>query len=121
MASLIPKPLSPQAHRRFDLVALPGLVALALLMSRRDRQAGALMLMVAAGEGTAMLTTDYPPPAVLPWLSFRQHIGVANIHSAFIAAVALLVPGVRHRRAVLALAAVPLVLNALSEVRDGPA
>lgn len=120
MAGRIPKPLSPQAHRRFDTFALPGLLLLAAWMSRRDRPAAALMLMVAAGEGTAMLTTDYPPPVVLPWMSFRQHVSAANAHGAFIAALALLVPGVqrRHRPVLLGLAAVPLTLNALSRVPD---
>lgn len=118
MAGFIPKLLSPQAHRRFDLLALPGIIVLAGLMSRRDRTTAALMLMVAAGEGTALLTTDYPPPAFLRWMSFRQHVRAANTHGAFIAALALLVPGVqaRHRPVLLGLAAVPLVLNALSDM-----
>ena len=47
MATLVPKVLSPQAHRRFDLFALPGVVAGAVWMSRRDRAAAAVMLMVA--------------------------------------------------------------------------
>lgn len=117
----VPKPLSPQAHRRFDLLALPGIVASALWMSRRDRPAAALMLSVAAVEGTALLTTDYPPPAFLPWMDFGQHVRTANLHGGLIAALALLVPGVqpRHRPLLLGLAAVPLVLNALSDTRGG--
>ncbi len=127
MAALVPKVLSPRAHRRFDLFALPSLVAAAVWMARRDRAAAALMLMTAAGEGTALLTTDYPPPALGAWMSFGQHLRVANVHAAFIAAVGLLVPGVqrRHRPVIVGLAAVPLVLNALSdtglrEPRPGP-
>ena len=120
MAALVPKPLSPQAHRRFDLfVALPGALAGAAWMARRDRTAAALMLMTAAGEGTALLTTDYPPPVLASWMSLRQHVRVGNVHAAFIAALALLVPGVRprHRPVLLGLAAVPLVLNALTDTR----
>jgi hypothetical protein len=120
MAAPVPKVLSPQAHRRFDLLALPGILAAAAWMSRRDRPAAALMLMVAAGEGTAMLTTDYPPPVLARWMGFRQHVQAANAHGAFIAALALLVPGVqpRHRPLLLGLAAVPWVLNALSDTRE---
>jgi hypothetical protein len=112
----VPKPLSPQAHRRFDTLAAPGLLAAAALMARRDPPAAALMAMVAAGEGTAMLFTDYPPPVLSRWLSFRQHIAVANLHAGFIAALALFTPGVqwRHRPMLLGLASVPLLLNALS-------
>ncbi len=121
MAALVPKVLSPQAHRRFDLLALPGIIAAAAWMSRRDRPAAALMLMVAAGEGTAMLTTDYPPPVLARWMGLRQHVRAANAHGAFIAALALLVPGVqpRHRPVLLGLAAVPWMLNALSDTRRG--
>ena len=121
MAAPVPKVLSPQAHRRFDLLALPGILAAAAWMSRRDRPAAALMLMVAAGEGTAMLTTDYPPPVLGRWMGFRQHVRAANLHGAFIAALALLVPGVqaRHRPVLLGLAVVPWVLNALSDTRKG--
>ena len=52
-------------------------------------------------------------------MSYRQHVRAANVHGAFIAALALLVPGIRprHRPVLLGLAAVPLVLNALSDTR----
>jgi hypothetical protein len=54
--------LSPQAHRRIDLVALPCVIASVVWMSRRDSRAAALMLMIAAGEGAALLTTDSTRP-----------------------------------------------------------
>lgn len=117
MPALVPKPLSPQGHRRFDLlVAFPGALAGAALMARRDRAAAALMLMTAAGEGTMLFTTNYPPPVLGGWLTLGQHIRVANLHAGFIAALGLLVPGVqrRHRPVLLAMAAAPLVLNALT-------
>jgi len=48
-------------HRRIDLVAFPSVIASVVWMSRRNRRAAALMSMIAAGEGAALLTTDYPP------------------------------------------------------------
>jgi hypothetical protein len=57
----LPRVISPQMHRRIDLVALPGVIASVVWMSRRDSRAAALMSMIAAGEGAALLTTDYPP------------------------------------------------------------
>lgn len=113
------KPLSPAGHRRVDTIALPGLLALAGLTALLgDRRTAALMGVVAAGEGAAMLTTAYPPRVAAGWLSFRQHVAVANLHGLFIAGLALLVPGVprRGRLALLALALVPWTLNALSRV-----
>ncbi len=116
MAALVPKVLSPQAHRRFDLLALPSVVASAFWMSRRDRPAAALLFMVAAGEGTALLTTDYPPRVFAPWMSFRQHVRAANAHGGFIAALALLVPGIQPF--LLGLTAALWTLNALSDTRE---
>jgi hypothetical protein len=79
------------------------------------------MLGIGAMEGTALLTTDYPPPALLPWMDFGQHVRFANLYGGLIAALALLVPDVRprHRPLLLGVAAVPLVLNALSDTREG--
>ena len=121
MAAVVPKLFSPQAHRRFDLFALPGVLATAFWMSRRDRPAAALLFMIAAGEGTALLTTNYPPRVLAPWMSFRQHVRAANAHGGFIAALALLVPGIqpRHRPALLGLAAALWTLNVLSDTREG--
>ena len=50
-------------------------------MARVDRRAAAVILATAAVEGTAYLTTDYPP-AVLPLMSFRTHNRVATAHGA---------------------------------------
>jgi hypothetical protein len=115
----LPRILSPQMHRRIDLVALPSVIASVLWMSRRDSRAAALMSVIAAGEGAALLTTDYPP-GFLRWMNFRDHIWAAILHGILAASLALLVPGIprRDRRVMLALASMPIVLSALSDTRE---
>jgi NhaP-type Na+/H+ or K+/H+ antiporter len=112
-----PRVLSPQMHRRIDLVALPSVIASVLWMSRRNRRAAALMS--AAGEGAALLTTDYPP-GLLRWMSFRDHIWAATLHGILAASLALLVPDIppQDRRVMLALASMPIVLSALSDTQE---
>ncbi len=78
MATGITAAIPPQAHRRIDQFTSPGLLAAATVMSRVDRRA-AVILAMAAGEGTAYLNTD-DPPAVLPLMSFRTHNRVATDH-----------------------------------------
>src|ERR687897_1316586 len=114
----LPRVLSPQMHRRVDLLALPGVIAAGAWMSRRNSRVAALMSMIAAGEGAALLTTDYPP-GFLRWMSFRDHIWAATLHGILAASLALLVPGIppRDRRVLLALASMPIVLSALSDMR----
>jgi hypothetical protein len=114
-----PRVISPHLHRRIDLVALPSVIASILWMSRRNSRAAALMSMIAAGEGAALLTTDYPP-GFLRWMSFRDHIWAATLHGILAASLALLVPGIprRDRRVLLALASMPIVLSALSDTRE---
>ena len=115
----LPRVLSPQMHRRIDLVALPSVIASVLWMSRRNSRAAALMCMIAAGEGAALLTTDYPP-GILRWMSFRDHVWAATLHGMLAASLALLVPGIppRDRRILLALASMPIVLSALRDTRE---
>ncbi len=115
----LPRVLSPQMHRRVDLVALPGVIASVGLMSRRDSRAAALTSMIAAGEGAALLTSDYPP-GFLRWMSFRDHIWAATLHGIRAASMALLVPGIpqRDRRVLLGLASMPIVLSALSDTQE---
>ena len=115
----LPRILSPQMHRRVDLVALPSVVASVVWMSRRNGRVAALMSMIAAGEGAALLTTDYPP-GILRWMTFRDHVWAATLHGILAASLALLVPGIppRDRRALLALASMPIVLSALSDTRE---
>ena len=103
----LPRVLSPQMHRRIDLVALPSVIASVVWMSRRDSRAAAL------------LTTDYPP-GFLRWMSFRDHVWAATLHGILAASLALQVPGIpqRDRRVLLALASMPIVLSALSDTRE---
>ena len=115
----LPRVFSPQMHRRIDLLAFPSVIASVLWMSRRNTRVAALMSMIAAGEGVALLTTDYPP-GLLRWMSFRDHIWAATLHGILAASLGLLVPGipVRDRRVLLALASMPIVLSALSDTRE---
>ena len=115
----LPRVFSPQMHRRVDLVALPGVIASVVWMSRRNSRAAALMSMIAAGEGAALLTTDYPP-GFPRWMSLRDHIWAATLHGILAASLGVLVPGIpaRDRRVLLALASMPIVLSALSDTRE---
>ena len=114
-----PRALSPQMHRRIDLLALPSVISWVVWMSRRNRRVAALMSMIAAGEAVALVTTDYPP-GLLRWMSFRDHIWAATLHGILAASMALLVPGIpqRDRRVLLALASMPILLSALSDTRE---
>ena len=85
----LPRILSPQMHRRVDLVAFPSVIAWVVWMSRRNSRIAALMSMIAAGEGAALLTTDYPP-GFLRWMSFRDHVRAATLHGILAASLALL-------------------------------
>ena|SRR3712207_1474508 len=115
----LPRVLSPQMHRRIDLVALPSVIGSVVWTSRRDNRAAVLMSMSAAGEGAALLTTHYPP-GFLRLMSFRDHVWAATLHGILAASLALLVPGIlqRDRRVLLALASMPLVLSVLSDTRE---
>ena len=114
----LPRVFSAQMHRRIDLVAFPSVIASVVWTSRRNRRVAALMSMIAAGEGAALLTTDYPP-GFLRWMSFRDHVWAATLHGLLAASLGLLVPGIppRDRRVILALASMPIVLSALSDTR----
>jgi hypothetical protein len=119
MATGITAVVSPQTHRRIDQLTFPGLLAAAAVMARHDRRAAAIILLTAAVEGVAHLTTDYPP-AILPWMSFRTHNRIATAHGAAIIALALMAPGIsrRGRRALCTLGAMPITLAAMSDTRE---
>src|SRR5688572_7229794 len=88
-------------------------------MTRVDRKAAAVTLATAAVEGTAYLTTDYPP-AILPLMSFRTHNRVAAAHGALLIALGLLMPGLsrRGRVALCTLGVMPITLAAMSDTRE---
>ena len=115
----LPRVFSAQMHRRIDLVAFPSVIASVVWMSRRNTRVAAMMSMIAAGEGAALLTTDYPP-GLLRWMSFRDHVWAATLHGLLAASLGLLVPGIppRDRRVMLALASMLIVLSALSDTRE---
>ncbi len=119
MANLVPNLVSPQAHRRIDLLTFPVLIGLTAWLARRNPPAASLVALTAATEAATFLTTDFPP-GVLPWMSFRDHVRVGLIMPAGVAALAFLFKDIRpaDRRIVLAMLAVPLALNALSD--DSP-
>ena len=118
MAWLFQTVISPRSHRRFDSVALAGLIGLTARMSRRSRPAASLVALTAAIEGVTFLT-DFPP-GFLPRMSLRDHIRVGLTAPVLVAAPAFLSRDVtpRERRLILALLAVPMVWNAPSDDRD---
>ena len=120
MATGITAAISPQAHRRIDQLTFPGLLAAAAGMARVDRRAAAVILATAAVEGTAYLTTDYPP-AVLPLMSFQTHNRIAAAHGALVIALGLLMPGLsrRGRLALCTLGTMPITLATLSDTGRG--
>jgi hypothetical protein len=120
MATGIIPLISPQTHRRIDQITFPGLLAAAALMARRDRGAGALILMTAVVEDAAHLTTDYPP-VILRLMSFRTHNRIATAHGALVIGLGLDLPGLSRRggMALCALGSMPIALAAMSDTR-GP-
>lgn len=108
--------VSPQAHRRFDSAALPGMLVLtAWAARRRSRQAAALLSLTTAIETVTFVMTDFPP-GIFPAITFRDHTRVGLAGTAFIGVLCFLLedlpPG--DRRLVLATLAVPAVVNAVS-------
>ena len=120
MATGITSLISPRAHRRIDQFTFPGLLAAAAAMARVDRRAAAAILATAVVEGTAYLTTDYPP-AVLPLMSFRhpQPGGRSPRGARHRARSHAAGPLAAGRLALCTLGTMPITLAALSDTR-GP-
>jgi hypothetical protein len=114
--------VSRKQHRTIDQLTFPGLLAAAAWISRWDKRAAAVTLATAAVEGTAYLTTDYPP-AVLPLLSYRTHNRWAATHGALVITLALTMPGLtrRGRLALCVLGSAPISLALLSDMRGSEA
>ncbi len=110
---------SPQTHRRVDTLVFPTMIALAMWIFRRNSRAAALIAADATIQGSALLTTNYPP-AFIPVMNLRSHLRFANLHAACSAALVLLIPGIppRDRCILLGLSMAPLLLNAASRVGD---
>jgi len=113
--------LSPQAHRRIDLLTFPALVAAAALLARRDRRAAGVVLATAAVEGIATATTNYPPPVLGDAISFRAHNRWAASHGVFVAALAAWMPGLTPfgRRALGVLSVMPVTMALISDTSAG--
>jgi hypothetical protein len=106
--------LSPHAHRRFDSVALPGMLVLtAWTARRRSRPAAALMSLTTAVEAMTFVLTDFPP-GILPAITFRDHTRIGLLGTAFIGALSFLIEDLPadDRRLILGTLTVPAVVNA---------
>lgn len=113
--------MSPQAHRRIDLLTFPALVAAAAVLARRDRRAAGVVLATAAVEGLATATTNYPPPVLGGVLSFRAHNAWAASHGLLVAALAAWLPGLTPlgRRALAVLSVMPVTMALVSDSSAG--
>jgi hypothetical protein len=110
--------ISPQAHRRIDLLTFPALLAAAAMLARRDRRAADVVLATAAVEGVATLTTNYPPPVAAGVISFRTHNVWAAAHGLLVAVLSARLPGLTPlgRRALGVLAVMPITMALLSDL-----
>jgi hypothetical protein len=113
--------VSPQAHRRIDLLTFPALVIAAAVLARRDRRAAGVVLATAAVEGLATATTNYPPPVLGGAIGFRAHNRWAASHGLLVAALAACLPGLTPlgRRALAVLSVMPVTLALLSDTSAG--
>src|SRR3954464_7425832 len=113
--------ISPQAHRRIDLLTFPALVAAAAILSRRDRRAAAVVLATAAVEGLATATTNYPPPVLAGVISFGTHNAWAAGHGLLVAALAAKLPRLTPfgRRALAVLSVMPVTMAMVSDTSVG--
>ncbi|TGD79870.1 hypothetical protein [Hymenobacter wooponensis] len=111
-----PQPISPKAHAYFDAWAFPAILGLAAWMWRHNRKAAALIAANGLLEGTTAALTNFPPPGPFPVFSFRTHIRIGLVGAPVFLAVSSLVPGIpwRHRRVVLGLGLLPILINGLS-------
>ena len=115
------KLISPQAHRRIDLLTFPALLGAAAVLAGRDRRAAGVVLATAAVEGIATATTNYPPPVFGELLSFRAHNAWAASHGVLVALLAAGLPGLTPlgRRALGVLSLMPILMALLSDNSAG--
>ena len=113
--------VSPQLHRRIDLLTFPALVIAAAVLTRRDRRAAGVVLATAAVEGLATAVTNYPPPVAAGVISFRAHNRWAASHGVLVAVLAAWLPGLTTlgRRALAVLSVMPITMALLSDESAG--
>src|SRR4051794_29783377 len=109
--------ISPQAHRRIDLLTFPALLTAAAALARRDRRAAGVVLATAVVEALATATTNYPPPVLAGTIGFRTHNRWAASHGVLVAALAAWLPGLTPfgRRALAVLSVMPVTLALFSD------
>jgi hypothetical protein len=111
-----PHPISPRGHAVADALAFVGMAVLVRQLARKSRPTAAVMAVNLATESAVALSTNYPPPALLPVIRFDDHIRIGIAYAPLSLGMALLVPGIpRRQRLLLGLfPLVPFLLNALS-------
>ena len=114
--SPFPKLISPQAHALFDALAFPVMLPIVRHLAKRSPRAALIMSLNVGVEGGVSFFTNYPP-AVVPLISFQNHIRTGIVFAPLSMGLALLVPGIPKRERVLLTLAplIPFLLNSLSK------
>ena len=114
--SHFPKVVSPVAHARFDALAFPTMLPLVIYLAKQNPRAGSIMGLNLAVEGGISFFTNYPP-AIVPLISFRNHIRIGMVFAPLSMALALLMPGISKRQRLLLslMPIVPFMLNGISK------
>ncbi|MCV7154287.1 hypothetical protein [Mycolicibacterium pyrenivorans] len=125
MTFRVPRPISPQVHRNFDLIALPATFGLAYRMRHRNTTLATVVLINALIEGATQLTTDYTegvrPRGSHRWISLRDHLRITALTGSYIAGLAATLEGLRpHDRRFLLATAVSAPLLAMLTQADPP-
>ena len=111
-----PHPISPRGHALADALAFVGMAVITRQWARHSPHAAAVMAVNLATETATALSTNYPPPALLPVIRFDDHIRIGIAYAPLSLGMALLVPGIpRRQRIMLSLfPLIPFLLNAMS-------
>ena len=111
-----PHPISPRGHAVADALAFVGMAVITRQWARRSPHAAAVMGVNLATETATALSTDYPPPALLPVIRFDDHIRIGIAYAPLSLGMALLVPGIPRRQRIMLILfpLVPFLLNAMS-------
>ncbi len=111
-----PHPISPRGHALADALAFVGMAAITRQWARRSPNAAAVIGVNLATESAVALSTNYPPPALLPVIRFEDHIRIGIAYAPLSLGLALLVPGIPRRQRILLglFPLVPFLLNAMS-------